>query len=81
MEQFKTNTFIKRLIPAITVWALGKVLETPRVKEKVARIDKNVHRTQRSVMRNARRNKAWLAAGAAAMIIGAGLVAKSTRPK
>lgn len=81
MEQFKTTTFIKRLIPAVTVWAVGKVLENPRVKQKVAVIDKNVHRKRRSVLRNAKQNRRWLAAGAAVMLIGAGLMAKSTRPK
>ena len=81
MEQFKTTSFIKRLIPAVAVWAVGKVLETPRVKEKVTRIDKRVHRKQRQALRNAKQNRVWLAAGAAAVLIGAGLMAKSTRPK
>lgn len=81
MEQFKTTTFIKRLIPAVTVWAVGKVLETPNVKAKIARVDKNVHRTHRNITRNAKKNRRWLAAGAAVMLIGAGLMAKSTRPK
>jgi hypothetical protein len=81
MEPFKTTTFIKRLIPAVTVWAVGKALETPRVKQKVAMIDSTVHRTHRNVVRNAKRNRGWLAAGAAVMLIGAGLMAKSTRPK
>ena len=73
MEQFKTTTFIKRLIPAVTVWAVGKVLESPRVKQKLDHVDRNI-------ARNVKRNRGWLAAGAAAMLIGAGLMAKSTRP-
>jgi len=81
MEQFKTTTIIKQVIPAVTGWAVGKVLESPRVKQKVERIDKNVRRQRRSALKNAKRNRAWLAAGAAVMIIGAGLMAKSTRPK
>ena len=74
MEQFKTTTFIKRLIPAVTVWAVGKVLESPRVKQKLDHVDRNI-------ARNVKRNRGWLAAGAAAMLIGAGLMAKSTRPR
>ena len=81
MEQFNTATFIKRLIPAVTVWAVGKVLETPRVQQKIVRIDKNVHRKRHRALRNAKKNAGWLAAGAAMMLIGAGLMARSTRPK
>lgn len=88
MEQFNTSTFIKRLIPAVVVWAVGQVLENPRIRKKAERIDKNVHRKRRDAVvsmrvagRNAKRHPGWLAAGAAAMLIGVGLIARSTRPK
>jgi hypothetical protein len=83
-----THQTLKRLIPPITVWAIGKILETPRVKAGMTALDsrayKQRHTTARSLkhgVKNARSNGAWLAAGAAAIVVGIGLMTKATRGK
>lgn len=84
----KTNTHqaIKRLIPLLAVWGVGKVLETPRVKGALQEVDarayiqkRNAMRAVRRASRNAASNPAWLAAGAFAIAIGIGLMAKAAR--
>jgi len=74
-----THTLIKRLVPAIAVWAVGKVLETPRVKARLQRVDERVFETRKRATRNASRNGTWMAAGATAIAVGIGLMAKATR--
>jgi hypothetical protein len=83
-----THQTLKRLIPPLTVWAIGKILETPRVKGSVMELDglayKQRHSAARSIRRgvkNARSNSSWLAAGAAAIVVGLGLMTKATRAK
>ena len=83
-----THTTLTRLIPPLTVWAIGKILETPRVKGSVLELDglayRKRHNAARSIkrgVRNARANSSWLAAGAAAIIVGLGLMTKATRRK
>ena len=83
-----THTTLTRLIPPLTVWAIGKILETPRVKGSVLELDglayRKRHNAARSIKRgvkNARSNSSWLAAGAAAIIVGLGLMTKATRRK
>ncbi|MEA2344578.1 MAG: hypothetical protein QOF63_2747, partial [Thermoanaerobaculia bacterium] len=34
-----THKTLKRLIPPLTVWAIGKILETPSVKGSVMELD------------------------------------------
>jgi hypothetical protein len=81
-----THTTLKRLIPPLTIWAIGKILETPRVKASVMGVDgvayKKRHAAARSVKRgvkNAKSNSSLFAAGAAAIVVGLGLMAKATR--
>jgi hypothetical protein len=83
-----THQTLKRLIPPLTVWAIGKILETPRVKGGVLQLDgaayKRRHAAARSIKRgvkNAKSNSSWLAAGAAAIVVGIGLMTKATRGK
>ena len=83
-----THTTMTRLIPPLTVWAIGKILELPSVKGSVMELDgatyKQRHDVARSIkrgMKNARANLPWLAAGAAAIVVGVGLMAKATRDK
>jgi hypothetical protein len=83
-----TRTTMTRLIPPLTVWAIGKVLELPSVKGSVMELDgrtyKKRHEAVRSVkkvVRNARSNSSWVAAGAAAIAIGIGLMVKAARAK
>jgi hypothetical protein len=81
-----THTTLTRLIPPLTIWAIGKILETPSVKGSVMELDglayKKRHSAARSIRRsvkNARSNSSWVAAGAAAIVIGIGLMTKATR--
>jgi hypothetical protein len=83
-----THQTLKRLIPPLTVWAIGKILETQRVKGSVMELDglayKKRHAAARSIKRgvkNAKSNSSWLAAGAAAIVFGLGLMTKATRAK
>jgi hypothetical protein len=75
-----------RLVPPLTVWAIGRILEIPSVKGNVMVVDglanKQKYDLGRSLKRgvkNARSNVAWLAAGAVAIVAGVGLLAKATR--
>ena len=83
-----THTTLTRLIPPLTVWAIGKILELPSVKGSVLELDgrayRRRHEAARSLKRtvkNARSNSSWLAAGAAAIVVGMGLMARATRGK
>jgi hypothetical protein len=83
-----THQTLKRLIPPLTVWAIGKILETPNVKGRMTELDgiayKKRHNAARSIKRsvkNAKSNSSWLAAGAAAIVVGIGLMTKATRAK
>jgi hypothetical protein len=81
-----THTTLTRLIPPLTIWAIGKILETPSVKGSVMELDglayRKRHSAARSIRRgvkNAKTNASWLAAGAAAIVVGLGLMTKATR--
>jgi len=84
----KSHHLIKRMIAPFAVWAVTKILETPTVKEKLQEVDaqtfkkkRDAKRALRRAGRNASKNRRWLAAGAAAVAVGLGMMAKSTRPK
>jgi hypothetical protein len=83
-----TRTTMTRLIPPLTIWAIGRILDLPSVKGTVMQLDgetyKRRHDAARSFkkgLKNARSNASWVAAGAAAMAIGIGLVAKAAASK
>lgn len=86
----KTNThaLIKQLIAPLTVWAVGKMLETPKVQGAMQEVDarayvqkRNAERAVRRAGRNVASNPAWFAAGIAAIAVGITLMAKATRGK
>ena len=88
MDNPRSHHLVKRMITPLAVWAVTKVLETPSVKRALQNVDASTYtkkreatRALRRLGRNASRNRAWLAAGAAAMALGAGLMAKAMRPK
>ena len=88
MDRPKSHHLIKRMIGPLTIWAVTKILETPAVKKKLQKVDAHAYtqkreakRALRRAGRNAARNRRWLAAGAAAMAVGLGLMTKATRPK
>ena len=77
-----------RMIAPLTVWAVTKLLDSPKVKDKLQEVDartyvakKDATRSLRRVGRNASKNRAWLAGGAAAVAIGIGMLSKAARPK
>lgn len=81
-----TRTTMMRLVPPLTVWAIGRILEMPGVKGKVMEIDGRANKQRydlgRSLKRaigNAKSNVPWLAAGAVAIVAGVGLLAMSAR--
>lgn len=74
-----THTLIKRLVPAIAVWAVGKVLETPNVKARLQKVDQRVFDARKRATRNASGNGTWMAAGATVVALGIGLMAKAAR--
>jgi hypothetical protein len=83
-----THQVIKQLIPPLAAWVVGKLLEAPKVRGAIQEIDARAFVNKRSAMRTVRRagrnaasNRAWLAAGAAAIVIGIGLMAKAARGK
>jgi hypothetical protein len=87
-DKSPTRTALIRLIPPLTVWAIGRILELPSVKGSVMELDgranKQRHNLERSLKRgvkNARSNIPWLAAGAAVIVVGIGLIAIATREK
>jgi hypothetical protein len=84
----KSHQVIKRLIPPLAVWALGKLLETPRVQGALEEVDSRAHVQKRNAARavrragkNAARNPALVAIGAAAIVLGIGILARATRSK
>jgi hypothetical protein len=88
MEKPRSHKLIQRLIPTLTVWAVGKVLATPRIKAKIQEVDSRAYVKRRNAIRSAKRigknaasKPAWLAAGAAAIAVGIGLMAKAARGK
>lgn len=82
-----THQFIKRMVPALAVWGIGKVLEVPAVKQQIEKIDDRFFADRVVATRNIRRgaktavrkNKALLAAGATALAVGIGLIAKASK--
>jgi len=88
MEKQKAEKLIKRLIPFVALWGVTKVLERPNVKGALAEVDSRAFIGQRKVGRSIKRagrnavsNPAWFAAGAAAIAVGIGLMAKAARGK
>ncbi|MDQ6799599.1 MAG: hypothetical protein M3041_02045 [Acidobacteriota bacterium] len=79
---------IRRIVPLLAMWSLNRFLDTPKVKSALQEVDSrsyiNKRKAARSVRRagrNAASNPAWLAAGAAAIAVGIGLMAKAARGK
>ena len=84
----KSHQVIKRLIPPLVVWGLGKLLETPRMRDALEEADsrayvhkRNAARAVRRAGRNAARNPVLVVVGVTAIVIGIGLLTKATRPK
>ena len=79
---------IRRVVPFLAMWGLNHFLETPKVKGALQEVDSRTFvnkrkavRSMRRAGRNAASNPAWLAAGAAAIAVGLGLMVKASRGK
>ena len=77
-----------RIITPLAVWAVSKILETPKVKGRLQDVEARTYEVKRDAMkslrragRNASRNRVWLAGGAAAIAVGIGMISKASRPK
>ena len=88
MKQPRSHQAIKHLIPPLAAWVVGRILDAPRVKDALQEVDSRAYIRQRSAARAVRRvgknaasNRAWVAAGAAAIAVGIGLIAKAARGK
>jgi hypothetical protein len=79
MERTRTHALVKRLVPAVAVWAIGKALDAPRVKQKLRKVDEKFYKKRVVAMDNARSNTGWLAAGAAACALGLGMIVKAAK--
>jgi len=74
-----THTLIKRMVPALAVWAVGKVLEMPRVRARLQKVDERLFEQRKRATKRATKNGPWMAAGATAVAVGLGLMAKAAR--
>lgn len=74
-----THALVKRLVPAVAVWAIGKALDSQPVKQRLQKVDEKVYKKRVIATHNARSNSHWLAAGAAACAIGLGMIARATK--
>ena len=72
---------LNQIIPPLAAWAIGQLVQAPKVKDVVHDIDRSAIKSMKRVKRNAASNKAWLAAGAGAIAIGIALIGKATRGK
>lgn len=84
MDNPKSHHIVMRLVTPLAVLAVGKLLETPKVKAALQEVDARTFVAKRSATRaiqrgarNAKDNAIWLAAGVAAITIGIGLIAKA----
>jgi hypothetical protein len=74
--------------PSADGLAVGKLLDRPRVKRALLKIDRvaqtretRVASVARTVRRSAAANRTWIAVGAAAVAVGLGLMARAARRK
>jgi hypothetical protein len=86
VKKTDSHSMLKRIVAPLTVWAVTKLLEAPKVKGAMADVDRKFHKQSRKAGRavarvsaNAMSNRLWLAAGVAAIVTGVGLMAKAGR--
>ena len=75
----RSHDVIERMIPPLAVWVVGKVLEAPRVQRALHKVDRKLEAKTRSAERRATHHRAWLAAGAAAFVVGIGCMARAAK--
>ncbi|HKO56156.1 MAG TPA: hypothetical protein VJ276_09780 [Thermoanaerobaculia bacterium] len=70
-----------RLATPVVVWALTRLVEAPRVQKALKRVDKKTDSKAKAAKRNAKSNRAFVTAGAAALVLGLGLIARGAAKK
>lgn len=75
----RSHDVIQRMIPPLTVWMVEKVLEVPRVQDALHRVDRKFEAKKQKAERRAVNHRAWLAAGAAAFVVGIGCLARAAK--
>ncbi len=82
------TSVIGRVIPALTMWTVGRVLSLPSVQKRTKALDQSAHKKKERVVASVRRagknaasNGVWAAASAAAFALSIGLMAKATKKK
>jgi hypothetical protein len=73
-KKVSTGKVVVELATPVIAWALTKFVEAPRVQKALAKAD-------RKVVKNAKANRAYVTAGAAAVVLGLGLIARGTAKK
>ncbi|HEV7920652.1 MAG TPA: hypothetical protein VGR02_07665 [Thermoanaerobaculia bacterium] len=73
-KKASTAKIVVELAAPVVVWALTKLVEAPRVQKALNTIDKKAKR-------NAKANRAFVTAGAAALVLGLGLIARGAAKK
>lgn len=88
MNNSKSHHIVMRLVTPLAVLAVGKLLETPKLKAALEEVDARTFVAKREAKRaiqrgarNAKDNTVWLAAGVAAITIGIGLIAKAANKR
>jgi hypothetical protein len=84
----KKTTVVGRVVPAIAMWGIARLLAMPKVIKASQKLDRKADKKKDRMMRsirkagdNARGNPGWLAAGAAAFALGVGLFARAAKGK
>ena len=72
---------LQQIIPPLTAWAVSKLLDRPRVKHVLQKVDRAAAERAKRAKRHAAMKRVWLAAGTAALVVGFGLVARASRKK
>ena len=75
----RSHDVIQRMIPPLAVWAVGKMLEVPKVQRALDKVDRKFYAEKKTVTKRAKHNAAWLAAGAAALLLGIGFMARAAK--
>lgn len=73
-KKASTGKVVFELAAPIVVWAVKKALEAPRVQKALKTAD-------RKAKRNVKANRAFVTAGAAAVVLGLGLIARGAVKK
>jgi hypothetical protein len=79
VNKANSHTMLKRVVAPLTVWAVTKALEAPRVRKAMSDVDRRFHKKRKAAGKNAMKNRVWLAAGIAALLTGVGMMAKATQ--